>query len=96
MYLFLIIGIVLGAAGLNFALQNTAPVTVSFFAWQFTAPLAFVILGSVAVGLVIAALMMVPRAVNEALDAYARRREARRQASEASYDTSAISESALA
>ena len=78
MILFLIIGIVLGVIGLNFALQNTQPVTVAFFAWDFTAPLALVIFGSMLVSIGIALIVMIPTAVREALDAYYMRREMRR------------------
>ncbi len=80
MILFLIIGIMVGAVAVNFALQNTAPVVVQVFVWTFTAPLSMVILGSVATGLCIAVLMMLPTMIRESLDAFAYRRELKRQA----------------
>lgn len=90
MILFLIIGICVGAVAVNFALQNTAPVSVEVVAWTFTAPLSIVILGSVAAGLFIAILAMLPTMVRESLDAFAYRREVKRQAAyEASNSTSA-------
>ncbi len=89
MILFLIIGICVGAVAVDFALQNTASVSVAVFPWTFTAPLSLVILGSVATGLLIAVLMMLPTAIRESLDAFAYRREVRRQAAyEASNSTS--------
>ncbi len=90
MLLFLIIGIVVGAVAVDFAFQNTSPVTVDVFAWTFTAPLSLVILGSVATGLFIAVVMMLPTMIRESLDAFAYRREVRRQAAyEAANSTSA-------
>ncbi len=79
MILFLIIGIMVGAVAVDFALQNTAPVVVNVFAWTFSAPLSMVILGSVAAGLCIAVLMMLPTMIRESLDAFAYRRELKRQ-----------------
>ncbi|MBP9757973.1 MAG: LapA family protein [Candidatus Pacebacteria bacterium] len=90
MILFLIVGMIVGAVALDFALLNMAPATVNLFVWQFTAPLSFVILGAVALGLTIAALAMLPTAVRESLDAFAYRREVKRQAAyEAANSTSA-------
>ena len=78
MILFLIIGIVLGVLGLNFALQNTQEVNVAFFAWEFTAPLALIIFGSMLLSIVLALIAMIPAATRDALDRYALRRELRR------------------
>ena len=90
MILFLIVGMIVGALAVDFAMLNMTPATVNLFAWQFTAPLSLVILGAVALGLTIAALAMLPTAVRESLDAFAYRREVKRQAAyEASNSTSA-------
>ena len=79
----------MGALAVDFAMQNTAPVSVALFPWHFTAPLAIVILGAVAVGLLFAVLAMLPTAIRESLDAFAYRREVKRQAAyEASNSTS--------
>jgi uncharacterized integral membrane protein len=78
MILYLIIGMCVGAVAVDFALQNTAPVTVMMFAWQFTAPLSIVIMIGIGVGLAIAILAMLPAAVAQALDDFAKRREARK------------------
>ncbi len=86
MILFLIIGIVLGVLGLDFALQNTQEVTVTLFAWQFTSPLALVILGSMLVSIGLALLAMIPAVIRDSLDQYALRRELRK-ADAASYAT---------
>ena len=71
----LLLGIFIGSMTVIFALENTAPVTVSFLSDQVTAPLAAIVLGSVLSGVVIKLLAMLPRFVREALDAYALRRE---------------------
>jgi uncharacterized integral membrane protein len=78
MALFLIIGVVVGALGVEFALLNTQAVTVTVFAWSFTSPLALVIFTSMLFGILIAVIAMVPSVIREALDAYAARREARK------------------
>jgi uncharacterized integral membrane protein len=89
MILSLIVGMCVGALAVNFALQNTTPVTVALFPWTFTAPLSLIILGAVATGLLFAVLMMLPTAIRESLDAFAYRREVRRQAAyEAANSTS--------
>ena len=90
MILFLIIGICVGALAVDFAMQNTAPVTVALFPWHFSAPLSLIILGAVAVGLLMAVLMMLPTVIRESLDTFAYQREIRRQREyEAANSTSA-------
>ncbi len=56
----LLAGLIVGALGVIFAIQNVAVVTVTFLSWQITAPLAFVLLGSMAAGVVAALLFMLP------------------------------------
>lgn len=80
MVLYLLIGMVVGAVAVDFAILNMAPVTVVMFTWQFTAPLSLVILGAVAFGLFVAVLAMLPTAIRESLDAFAYKREVKRQA----------------
>lgn len=46
-----------------FSLQNMTPVSVTFIIWQFQSPLAFVLLGAVAVGSIIASLVLGPSVV---------------------------------
>ena len=85
MVLFLIIGICVGALAVDFAMQNTAPVTVALFPWQFTAPLSLLLLCAVAVGLVMAVLALIPGLITRELDAYAQRRELKRLAASGTY-----------
>ncbi len=54
-----IIGILLGGAVVVFALQNVAPVMVTFLGWSFQGPLAFIVIVAVLVGIVISLLMSI-------------------------------------
>ncbi len=54
---------VLVALAAVFALQNMAPVALTFVAWQFKSPLAFVLLGAVGTGFAIATLTLMPTIV---------------------------------
>ncbi len=49
----LIVGFVLALAVVILAAQNTATVTISFLAWDFSTPLIVVILGSLLIGVVL-------------------------------------------
>lgn len=59
----IILGIALGALTVVFALQNMADVTVSLFAWHFTGSLALVLLATLAMGIVISLLMVLPESI---------------------------------
>ena len=61
--LFLVVSIVVALTVAVVALQNGHAVTVSFLFWQFRAPLALVILGATASGLVIGGVIGFVRAV---------------------------------
>lgn len=65
MLLSLIVGIILGAIAVVFAFQNVAVVTVSFFAWQVSASLAIVILGSILCGIVLTLLVLLPSVIRD-------------------------------
>lgn len=67
MLILLILGIILGATSVIFALQNVALVTVSFFSWQVTAPLAFILLGTILSSVTVTLLMLLPSLIQEAL-----------------------------
>jgi len=58
-----------------FALENTSLVTISFFADQVTAPLSVIILASVAAGIGVTLLAMLPRFIRDGLDAYAEQKK---------------------
>jgi uncharacterized integral membrane protein len=52
----LIIGVVLAIGVLILAAQNTASITVTFMAWDFSTPLIVLILGAILIGVVFAEL----------------------------------------
>ena len=60
MLILFILGLLLGAVAVTFALQNIEVVTVTFFSYQIAGSLAVVLLLSMGVGILIAFLMMLP------------------------------------
>jgi len=79
MALFLALGIIIGVFSIVFMMDNEALVTVTLLSWQFTAPLALIILLSTVFGMIVTLLSMVPQAIREALDQYAAQRQLRRE-----------------
>jgi uncharacterized integral membrane protein len=63
MLLFLILGLLLGAASVIFALQNVIPVTVSFFSWQIQGSLSLVILAAVLTGVLTCLFFTIPEMI---------------------------------
>ena len=63
MIIFLVLGIILGAAAVIFALQNTAIITVSFFTYHFQGSLALVLIMTVLVGVVVSLLIVLPDSI---------------------------------
>ena len=61
----LVVGILLGALSVIFALQNVAMVTITFMAWNVTAPLALVLLGSMLSGVIITLLVSLPSLIRD-------------------------------
>ncbi len=60
MLIFLIIGLLLGAAAVFFALQNITTITVTFLSWQFEGSLAVILLAAVVTGVLISLLLSLP------------------------------------
>ena len=60
----LILGILLGAFTVIFALQNVAVVTLTFFTWHFAGSLALILLVAVAIGIVISLLIVLPESIS--------------------------------
>jgi len=60
---FLILALIVAIIAVIFALQNTAAVTVSFIVWQFDQSLALVLLLSVAIGVIIGLLTILPTVI---------------------------------
>ncbi len=64
MFLFLILGILLGILAVIFALQNIVPVTVMFLSWELHGSMAFVIAMAIVAGLLISILVSIPEVVS--------------------------------
>lgn len=78
MILSLILGFLLGAAALLFALQNTDVVALSFLGWQFESSLALLILIAFAAGIIVSLLVSIPSAVKDSLKIMSVKKENRR------------------
>ncbi len=63
MILPLILGVVLGAISVIFALQNVAVITVSFFAWHIEGSLALILMVTLFVGVMTALLVVLPESI---------------------------------
>lgn len=62
-----ILGFVLGAGAIVFALQNNEIVALSFLSWQFESSIALLVLVSVAVGMLIGLLAALPSAISSSM-----------------------------
>ena len=60
---YLILALLIAIIAVIFALQNTATVTIGFFAWQVTGSLSLVLLVTLAIDVVIGFLFLAPSAV---------------------------------
>lgn len=78
----LILGFVLGAAALLFALQNTEVVALTFMGWQFESSLALLVLVSLAAGMLISILATLPSAIGSKFRLMQLHRENRKLAEE--------------
>jgi lipopolysaccharide assembly protein A len=61
--IFLLIGLILGALAVIFALQNIAVITVTFLAWQLEGSLAVILLLAMLTGLLVGILLSLPSAI---------------------------------
>lgn len=78
MILSLILGFLLGAAALLFALQNTDVVALSFLGWQFESSLALLILIAFAGGIIVSLLVSIPSALKDSFKIMSVRKENRK------------------
>jgi len=60
---YLILALVIAVIAVIFALQNTATITIGFFAWQVTGSLSLVLLVTLAIGILIGLLFLAPSTV---------------------------------
>jgi len=63
MLFFLILGLLLGALTVVFALQNITTISVVFLAWQLSGSLALILLLAVASGVLICLLISIPEVI---------------------------------
>ncbi len=72
----LILALIVAVAAVVFALQNTNPVTVSFFIWQFKdQPLALILLIALAAGVIIGLLTILPGVIRNKWHAVGQRKK---------------------
>ncbi len=64
----LILGLIVGAASVIFALQNIFSVTVTFLAWEITGSLALIISIVAVAGLFVGILFTVPDAIKKSFE----------------------------
>lgn len=63
MFLFLILGVLIGILAVIFAVQNIVPVTVTFLAWQLTGSMSLVIATAIVAGLLVSVFVSIPEVV---------------------------------
>lgn len=80
MLISLVIGFVLGALAIVFALENRAPASLSFFGRQFEASLAIIVLLSLATGILVSILVALPSSIAASVRMMSLRRENRKLA----------------
>lgn len=78
MILSLIVGVLLGAAAVIFAFQNTEIVSLSYLGWQFETSLALLVVLSVGTGMLISLLVSLPSSVGKAMQIRQLKKENRR------------------
>ncbi len=63
MLLFLILGLIIGAGAIIFALQNVSIITVTFFSWQLQGSLSLILLLAIATGVLVCILVSIPEVI---------------------------------
>ncbi len=71
---YLILALVIAVLAVIFALQNVMTVVISFFAWHVTGSLSLVLLVTLAIGVVIGLLVLMPSLLKGSLQASGHRR----------------------
>ncbi len=75
MIIFLLLGLVLGAVSVVFALQNITTITVVFMTWQIQGSLALIILLAVLTGLLIGFIVCAPEVIKKGLQVASLRKQ---------------------
>lgn len=65
MIILFILGLLLGAVAVVFALQNITVITVTFFSWQLTGSLALILLVAITSGILIAIFLLLPEFISK-------------------------------
>lgn len=65
MIIFVIIGLILGAVAVIFALQNAVAITVTFLFWQVNSSLAVVLVLAILSGMIASFLVSIPEIVGD-------------------------------
>ncbi len=65
MFIFLIIGLLLGGLVVIFALQNMTEITVTFLVWQFQGSLALILVLAAVAGMIIYGFLSMPESVKK-------------------------------
>jgi lipopolysaccharide assembly protein A len=63
MIILFIVGLLLGAVAVIFALQNITVITVTFFSWQLTGSLALILSLAIGAGVLITAFLILPESI---------------------------------
>src|SRR5688572_30057429 len=63
MIILFIVGLLLGALTVVFALQNIAVITVTFFSWHLTGSLAVILLLAIGSGVLVTILLILPESI---------------------------------
>lgn len=72
--LYLILALVIAIIAVIFALQNTAAVTISFFAWEVGGSLSLVVLVTLVIGVLVGWLFVAPSLVKNSLQGSGQRK----------------------
>ncbi len=72
---YLILALAIAIIAVIFALQNTAVVTISFLVWKVTGSLSLVLLVTLAIGVLIGVLFLLPSAIKTTLQASGQRKQ---------------------
>ena len=75
MIILFVLGLLLGAVAVVFALQNIAVVTVTFFSWQLEGSLAVILLLAIISGILMCLLILLPGTIQTTLRLRALKKE---------------------
>lgn len=65
MFIFFILGLILGGTAVVFALQNIEVITIIFFSWKMTGSLSLILLLSMLVGILVTLFILLPKSMSD-------------------------------